>query len=204
MTLNATNLTTTDVAGFYRSGRELSRGHYLAWLLLCVWIVGACAAFWRFFYQDSRWFVEHPEHLPHSLPLLPAFSRPVLLHFVDPDCSCTRFSVPHIATLKARYPAIDHIEVVPGDPLAHRFTQDLPPFLSSPSVALVNAEGGVRYFGPYTAGRVCGTGEDLLAGPVSALQASVPVQGSINFLHFGCYCAWPGNPAQASATQTLI
>lgn len=198
MTPNVLKTVHTDVTPITDARKSLKPANLFAWFLLCVWLTGSALFFHTFFLQDARWFAVSPSLVPDNLPVQANITRPTLIHFVDPACSCTRFSSEHIAKLEAQYPHIDHVRVFPGDRLAREFAGRHGRFWRSPAVAAVNAQGQVHYFGPYTGGAVCGKGEDLLAGSLATIEKG-PSPMLIQYLHYGCYCDWPEKSSPAMA-----
>ena len=59
--------------------------------------------------------------------------------------------------------------------------------VATPAVAVIEADGSVAYFGPYSAGAVCGEGEDLLKTVVKQLQENQNFAW-FNLLSYGCFC----------------
>ncbi|GGH58038.1 hypothetical protein HNQ91_000343 [Filimonas zeae] len=81
----------------------------IAWLL--VLLCGVIALFWR-----NEWVYALPTPVPAGYKpvatgtpvVLPAAiamngNKPVLLHFFNPDCPCSRFNIPHFASLVNKY-----------------------------------------------------------------------------------------------------
>ncbi|MDX1453049.1 MAG: DUF6436 domain-containing protein [Oleiphilaceae bacterium] len=162
----------------------------LAWLLVVVWLALVPVFFYAYFYQDHRWFFEGGNEFPDALPRFDSAPQLRVLHFIDESCSCSRSSRAYIESLQQKYPLIEHQFVRPGDEAASAFRSRTGSYLSSPAVALIDLNGNVRYFGPYTSGALCGEGSDFLSGALKQLEGS-QISTTINIMQFGCFCPWP-------------
>lgn len=152
----------------------------------------AAAAFW---YEDARFSLPTP--VPADLapptrgapidvdawltPLAdsaenPADSRPVLLHFFNPGCACSRFNVPHLRALRRRFgQSVRFVGVaqtgMPDEDLAEAVRAiglDLPWIVdrggrvaaaagvySTPQAVLVDSNRRLAYRGNYNVSRYC-------------------------------------------------
>ena len=136
----------------------------------------------------------------------------MVLHFWDPDCPCSRFNQVHVRELVKQYAAQGiRFMVVAHSSSQHSRTQlehqaravfgDVSLILdseltlgdavpSTPAAMVVDANRQLAYFGPYSNGAVCLSGngkfvenilDDLLVGKNSQ---------QINTLAYGCFCNW--------------
>ena len=67
---------------------------------------------------------------------------------------------------------------------------------ATPAVMVFDQRGQLAYFGPYSGGVVCGSGEDFVANTVSALAKGVN-PGWINQESVGCLCPRLSQPQVA-------
>ncbi|WP_317932967.1 DUF6436 domain-containing protein [Halioxenophilus sp. WMMB6] len=160
-----------------------------AYLLLTVWLSSCAFAFWWFQFQylgrfDSRLAAFNGEALS-QIHLQPSTTTKtaLVMHFVDPSCPCSRFSKPHIRDLEARFQG--SVEFINSDSQAlDLLALEVP---ATPAVAIWSSSGELAYFGPYSGGAVCGSGEDFVVSVLNLLQ-----QGSnpswVNLDAVGCFC----------------
>ena len=162
----------------------MKKGMVMAWIILL--LGGVIGIFWK-----SEWVYALPTPVPAnyhpvvtgtkiswpsgSAALLPADHKPLLLHFFNPDCPCSRFNVPHFRELVKQYGQKVSFAVVlmtdknysPGD-IRHRF--DLPENIpvvrdsliaiacgvySTPQAVVVDTSGQLFYRGNYNRNRYC-------------------------------------------------
>ncbi|HEY4205759.1 MAG TPA: hypothetical protein VGM31_03060 [Puia sp.] len=162
----------------------MNKGMVLAWLLIL--LTGIAAIFWR-----TAWVYALPTPVPtnyhpivagakinwpaRSRELLPSDNRPLLLHFFNPDCPCSRFNVPHFRDLVKQYGAKVSFALIlmtdkdySPDDIRHRF--DLPgniPVIrdsliavacgvySTPQAVVVDTSGQLFFRGNYNRSRYC-------------------------------------------------
>lgn len=135
----------------------------------------------------------------------------VVVHFWDPDCLCSRFNNSHVQSLIDDFgtkgvkflivlnAASEQQEdawqkgrtLFPSATIISSRALGLPtPIPASPSTAIVDSQGQLAYFGPYSLGGLCLSSDEgfvetilstLLAGRRSELNT---ISG------FGCFCAW--------------
>lgn len=119
-------------------------------------------------------------------------NRPVILHFMDPDCPCNRFSIPHIAELKSQLGQqarhLEHIKNQLIDPFATgtALAKIVP---ATPAVAIWDAQGELRYFGPYSNGTFCGNGDDMIIYTLEQLSDGSDMRW-LSQEYVGCVCPW--------------
>lgn len=109
-----------------------------------------------------------------------------VVHIVDQNCPCSRFSQPHIMELEARY----------SNEVLFSHWQDLPQMLqkqitipASPAVVIWAGDGELAYFGPYSGGATCGQGSDFVSATIEKLKTDENPEW-INHDVLGCYCPW--------------
>ena len=190
--------------------------HWLAVAALILIASGIAALFWQ---QELQYVrpTPVPAHyvavLPGQRVVVPAPAgtapKPVLLHFFNPDCPCSRFNLKHVKRLATTYEkAVSFLAVVPEHFGARteqiRREYDLPmPVVAdgrkqlaracgvyaTPQAALVDAHGKLYYRGNYNKSRYCTTPhsnyaqmalDSLLAGTPS------PTFGETATTAYGC------------------
>ena len=165
---------------------------HVAWLILGVWIVLSALFMWRGFYSDYRLFISDSSRLKvEKIPEFGPQSEMTFLHFIDTDCACSRFSLPHIDEVEAAYPSIRHVRVTRDNVASiEREFSTLDWAIASPAVAVVSQEGLLNYYGPYTDSEICGKGDSLVEIVVQSLESNKRFQW-MNVLAYGCFCDWP-------------
>ncbi|BCB61112.1 hypothetical protein HaloA020_18130 [Halomonas sp. A020] len=182
-------------------------------LVVC-WGVLIAIAFWLFAYQDLRIFADDevlarfPEEVASagiSISPLPKNATGRLVNFWNPDCRCSRFSQAHIEDIMQAYAGqgIEFVVAVPKKSLVNQALATFPEAssavvveqlegLSTPSAAVFDARSTLVYFGPYSDGAFCASGDST---PVELILNDVVAPGEVapwlNLSAFGCYCDWP-------------
>lgn len=187
----------------------MPRSHHkklLAGLIAALWVLTMVAAFWWFEARYLRPFSERTALFDGSVLQLPAeLAGPGtirLVHFWDPTCPCTVGNQQHLAELVARYDgqgvdfhavrkagtvgqlpdslqALKTIDALPG-------SEQLP---ASPAVAIWDRQGRLAYFGPYSNGFSCTSGNSFIEPVLDALLQERQVAAD-NTLASGCFCNW--------------
>ncbi len=178
----------------------------LAITLLGLWGAAMLAAFWwyegrylRSFGEQTALFQGEVLRLPEEL----AGPGPIrLVHFWDPACPCNVGNQQHLAELIEHYgprgvrfyalqkPAsrgqlpgiLDGLQLLP----ALAGSEQIP---ASPAVAIWDREGRLAYFGPYSEGASCTSGNSFIEPILEALGAGRSVSAG-NGLAVGCFCPW--------------
>jgi hypothetical protein len=178
----------------------------LASLLALCWLAAMLAAFWWFQVRYIRPFEPRTELFSGSQLRLPdelAGPGPIrLVHFWDPACPCNVGNQQHLGELVARFAAqgVQFYSVrkagsqgqLPDSlqalrPLAGLAgSEGLP---ASPAVAIWDREGRLAYFGPYSEGALCTSGNSFIEPILEALAAGRRVRAESN-LAVGCFCDW--------------
>ncbi|MEZ6015526.1 MAG: TlpA disulfide reductase family protein [Planctomycetota bacterium] len=150
----------------------------VSWATVCLALIAA--AFWV---EDWRYGLptERPPGLvaaapgeqrevPTTLRSLVAGDRPLLLHFFNPSCPCSRFNLDHLRELAQRFEGqVDIVFVIERDPGQPSSTLlELPTFIddngaladsfgvySTPTAVLLDRDLRVVYVGNYAPSRYC-------------------------------------------------
>lgn len=192
----------------------MSTRNLLLTALLTFWLSGTALAFYWSNAQRLRPFVAEAElggllqQLQRHDPGSPAKVDPpavaTVLHYRDPDCGCSRVSDAHVQRIAQAY-ASRGVRFVLVDPAAspqgpggtwsarlHPATPGLPRVPSSPAAVVLDQRGAVAYYGPYSEGAGCFSGDGrFVETTLEHLLAGDQVQ-RFNLLATGCYCSWPG------------
>ncbi|MFN3237637.1 MAG: DUF6436 domain-containing protein [Pseudomonadales bacterium] len=146
------------------------------------WILLVAGLFWYFQFQyQSVWVTFSGGYLP-TIEAEPGVTR--VVHFVDSECPCTKFSKPHIADVELQW-ASSEIQFRTVELATTTEFAGLIP--AAPAVAAWDEAGELVYFGPYTSGTFCGEGEDLLGRLfMQRLAGQWTNQEAV-----GCFCEQP-------------
>ena len=139
-----------------------------------------------------------------------------VIHFWNPDCPCNRFNEVHVKKIISAYADknVKFTVVVSGSNKEERHQRQVlakqvfshsavkeirsdwpmnqgPP--SSPAVGVVNSDGELIYFGPYSLGARCAPDkgkfvENVLDGLYARKKSADKKQ--LNTLAVGCFCPW--------------
>lgn len=148
-------------------------------------------AFWRLDLRYSLPTPVPPEHvevgvgdeIPLAPKLLPAGTGPLLLHFFNPQCPCSRFNLEHVRELARRFEgrvrvvAVLEAEEAGAAGARERWLGEFETVLvdvdgsiaaavgvySTPQAALVDAQGRLYWRGNYNVSRYCVTPETEFA-----------------------------------------
>ncbi|MDH5517504.1 MAG: DUF6436 domain-containing protein [Gammaproteobacteria bacterium] len=136
-----------------------------------------------------------------------------LLHFWQPGCSCNRFNQSHVNQIAAKYkkqnfqlvtitsPHPDYSEQqliqMAEDEFGSKVIIDQQGLLTgparipaAPAAAVVNSQGELAYFGPYSDSTFCGLGGTAFVEKVAELIIQGETPSVLNTLVFGCFCDW--------------
>lgn len=107
-------------------------------------------------------------------------SENTILHFSQANCQCQQVSQSHIQGLD-KIALANEFNVINVRLDGHHFIP------ATPSVAIVNRDGGIIYFGPYGSGLACsqtsGYAQTMLKNFLKGYEASFIVKQAS-----GCYC----------------
>lgn len=178
----------------------------LATLFGLIWLIALLFAIWWYQARYIRAFDNRTTLFDGGslqLPARLAGPGPVrLVHFWDPACPCNVGNQQHLAELIERFAsrgvsfyavqkpgstghlpktleALQPLEQLPG-------SEDLP---ASPAVGIWDANGRLVYFGPYSEGASCTSGNSFIEPVLEALAEGRTVSAT-NTLAVGCYCPW--------------
>lgn len=183
-----------------------SRKTLLACSIALLWATAMASAYWWYQLRYIRSFSEQTTLFAGDILRLPAELAgpgPIrLVHFWDPACPCNIGNQQHLSELLARFepqgvrfysvqkagsqgqlPAplqsLQALAQLPG-------SERLP---ASPAVAIWDRQGQLAYFGPYSEGATCNSGNSFIEPILEALNAGRSVNAS-NTLAVGCFCDW--------------
>jgi hypothetical protein len=192
-----------------------------AWLLLPIWLGSTAWLFWVFQIRDMRPFTDDPrpfvrlqgesgtpDGLARLLRQLADPGRPTVVHFLDPDCRCSRFNAPHVERIRERFEArgVRFLTVEAGRPAATdpamtalpRKLAEWLPIPASPAAMVLDGQSDIVYFGPFSVGAGCLTGSgDFVERTLERVLAGDRGR-HFNVLDSGCYCDWPETAAQTA------
>ena len=179
----------------------------LACLLALICAVGLWAAYDWFQGRYIRLFSDQTALFAGDVLSLPAElagpGRIRLVHFWDPACPCNVGNQQHLSELVEHYggaqgvdfysvqkpgthgqlpSTLDAIKPLASLPGAERIT-------ASPAVAIWDREGRLAYFGPYSEGATCNSGNSFIEPILKALSAGRAVNAT-HTMAVGCYCPW--------------
>lgn len=136
-------------------------------------------------------------------------NQQTLLHFWKPDCLCNRLSQRHFSQLLTDFTTEELRIIIIAHPMSSheeinslqqlngkrltiiRAKNDLLPLPSSPSLALINNDNKLGYFGPYGFGAFCTSNEDgFLSSLVNRMASNEPLTTFTNVIGEGCFCSW--------------
>jgi Domain of unknown function (DUF6436) len=156
-------------------------------LLLAVWLGISSLTLWWFQFRHisafDRYWASFDGQLLNDIYLPPDMGLARVVHFIDVDCPCSRFSKRHIQTLEAHF----------SDRVQFQYKQEVPQDLwvpASPSVAVWDKHGKLAYVGPYSGGNLCGEGADFVSMTLNSLEQGFNPKW-INSEAVGCFCRWP-------------
>ncbi|KZY63662.1 hypothetical protein A3742_13945 [Oleiphilus sp. HI0071] len=159
---------------------------YLAWTTAILWLLLVSVLMWQVFASDYRAFLHEDAPDLQNMPRV-ATGELTLVHYLDEQCSCNRFAKPHVQDIEETYKEARH--VYPNETMQVKGVLLEDWAISSPAVSIFAPDGVLIYHGPYTAGSVCGQGEDLVAAHLEKWRAGDRAQ-YLNLLGQGCFCPW--------------
>lgn len=166
----------------------------LAYAIALVWLLVVAFGFWFF---SGRWTQPFGDTTLINFSTEIAFpppdswrrnGKPLIVHFLDPQCPCNRFAEPQVDFLEEKYdPKADSMRIYATRDKAGEFRW-VP---ASPAVAVWDAKGQLAYLGPHNAGAFCGQGEDLVGRILHQLLVEERNPRWLNWQAVGCFCPWP-------------
>jgi Domain of unknown function (DUF6436) len=207
-----------------QQGRISQRSAY-TWAVVSVWLTGTAYAFWSFEFKQQRSFESARTVLFDSgararsaelwfretvAPQLAGADARVatVVHVYSADCSCNRFTHPHLARIISGYQhrGVSFVAAVHGPATALasgpasyagptgiqqvelRGGSDLAWIESTPAALVFDAAGRLVYFGPYSDSARCGESAGLVERVLDRMlggQAPRPQP----FYGGGCFCS---------------
>ena len=194
-----------------------------ALMILALWLAVVLCGFWWFqwrwyFLVDTQtvWFKGQGWVEASQSPdfIADGGNGPVVVHFYDPACPCSKFNTEHVLALieeyqgrgvqfEVRVPSADvqaQARQLFGVPVAVAADAQRP--AASPSALVLNqaqaAGRTVAYVGPYSAGAVCTGAEDDFVGLVLNRLLNQEKLGWESNLAKGCLCPWPNVESQGA------
>lgn len=157
------------------------KGIVVSWLLILVVVVGGLFWYNEYIYSlptpvpVSYKLVRTNEHISIVDKLGADPSKPVFLHFFNPDCPCSRFNAPHFRDLVKKYGDQMTFVAVPMIMLGQEYTDDeireklgvdIPVWrepgvaeavgvYSTPQAAVISTNNNLYYRGNYNKSRYC-------------------------------------------------
>lgn len=122
-----------------------------------------------------------------------------IVHFLDPLCPCTAFTLTHLESLSSWFSAHPNEQwvVTPRDhppPMqmlerlhANALALDIP-LRVGPAIAIWQQNGELAYFGPYSLAMVCGE-DALLMETLEAVTQGTGIPAAFP-IETGCFCNW--------------
>ncbi len=170
---------------------------WLGYTLVLLWAGSLLLGLWL--YSDNQLNRFDPQLQLNTAAASPEFDRqavealiqsgvnlPAIVHVsAGPDCFCESLSASHRAQL-------DH--ALPTFTLHTMLADKLPGSLGSvlkmaPAVLVVDAQGQLRYLGPYDLGYGCVTGQTLIDSIVAKAQGTYQPAGAVVSQARGCFCS---------------
>lgn len=162
--------------------------HVLALVAIALWMGLSATALW---YYQMRWQNAFANEQQLAFFNGDAFSERLgkasqpgqitVVHLGRADCPCNRFNQPHREQIIAHY-----------QPLGVAFTELTLGYadLATPAVAIVDADGKLAYFGPYSDSLLCSVGEGLVE-PLLDQMLSGEHPEVVHTTGVGCFCPPP-------------
>lgn len=186
----------------------MSRIQWLSVILLVGWLGATAAGYWWYQARHLGPYQGSPEQLgridpervkqrfEQALAERAVAGRPTLVHFSQSSCRCDRSSREHLKDLQRQFADLQLVQVARPDevpePLARaeviRAAELWALVPAVPSAAVIDGEGQLRYFGPYSSGPTCGSGINFVDQTLQQLHNGAP-ELWVNDMAFGCFCA---------------
>lgn len=153
-------------------------------LLACLWMLLLCVAISVLFWQNEFKY-SLPTPIPKDyhkiaigskidLKCCTTDSRPIFIHFFNPDCPCSRFNIPHVSGLIKKYGDRINFKIVvlnkeksfTIEEIQKKFDAKIPVYFdngiakscgvfSTPQAVLIDASQNLYYRGNYNKTRYC-------------------------------------------------
>jgi len=111
-----------------------------------------------------------------------------LIHFRDQDCRCRLINDEHFNRIVEKY-SPQGINIITVN--KHTLPQNSPLqyIPSSPAAAIVDTQGKLAYFGPYSLNALCNQEDGFVETTLNTLLAEQAVE-NIHTMGEGCFCPW--------------
>lgn len=163
---------------------------FFAAIILCAWLLLAVCAFWwfqfRYIGSFNNYLAQFNGDLVSHISSENIEGEALVVHIVDPNCPCSRFSNKHIRDLEAQFFETVSFKRWENLPVSFKSLMVIP---ASPAVAIWSKAGDLAYFGAYTSGAYCGEGDDFVVATLKNLSKGVNPQW-VSQDAFGCFCEW--------------
>jgi peroxiredoxin len=191
----------------------MRKGAIIMWLLAC--FVGMIALFWHY-----EWVYALPTPIPKNYRLVKQgelidldnkikfSSKPVFLHFFNPDCPCSRFNMTHFRSLVREYGNEVEFKMIvmtgatekTAKSIQEKYGLDIPVLYdsaiaaacgvySTPQAVIIEPGGRLYYRGNYNKSRYCTEKKSNYAQIALAAmiqERSKPVFGRDALTAYGC------------------
>lgn len=187
-------------------------------LLVGLWMLLLCAAISVLFWQNEFKY-SLPTPVPKNyheiamgskidLKCCTTDTRPVFIHFFNPDCPCSRFNIPHVSGLIKKYGDQVNFKIVVLNKLKNftieeiqeKFDAKIPVYFddgiakscgvfSTPQAVIINTSGDLYYRGNYNKTRYCTNADSNYAQiAIDALlkQIKTPSFDALALRAYGC------------------
>lgn len=183
---------------------KVSRWGWAGWMLWLAVLVGSWLVYRQ--YQQSPALLEDADIRREVEAMMQSWpegapGRLRVIHFLDPACPCTAFTLQHLQSLRPTLQAlgVSAFLVSAGDAEAGAgmarvlevapWRESVPALRVAPAIAIGDDAGRLIYFGPYSLSMVCG--EDNLLSEILARAARGEQPPEALSIETGCFCAWP-------------
>ena len=190
----------------------LTRRRLWVGVTLLIIVIGLIAV-WRIQQVYLREF-DPNGRLTGFAPAEVKLTGPQFVQILDLSCPCNGFSREHISSLVAsanrtgrinseiwvldngqadgqRLKAIAAANDLPESAIRRIKAQDYPWIPATPAALLSNVDGSVAYFGPFSSGIRCNTGNSFIDAIVHRIESDDHVFTQVNAIVDGCFCPWP-------------
>lgn len=189
----------------------------IGWLFLLFIIIGAI-----FWYSDYRYNLPTPippgylhistgKHIAIRQELNFKNQKPLLLHFFNPDCPCSKFNIKHVKALASQYGSKANFAVIlmtdkyyTANEVKKRFDLSMPVIIdpalaarcgvySTPQAVILDTAGKLYFRGNYNSSRYCT--DDKTEFARMALTALLKNESPVKFNAFALTaygCSLPG------------
>ena len=168
--------------------------------LLTLWIGATTFAFWwlqaRLIKPFTEEYSAYADLAAIAVSTGQSDSRPIqVVELIDEDCYCSRVNRDHRERVRQRYAnsQVAFVEVRPGEKLPSTAAAQLPDSIdrtSAPSALVLNQQGRLEYFGPYSFGAGCFTGNGTHVERAIDRALARQSRPQINVIGNGCFCDW--------------